>query len=107
MSLDSLLMYWYLKMYVRLLCLFFYYWQDFVYISVLNGNCLLFNNSGSFSLLGDNSLAHKLRVMAAVKLHLNATYPQHLALESVYEKRQYIMDGKLFSSRIMFELTCP
>ena len=34
------------------------------------------------------SLAHKLRVMAAVKQHLNATYAQHLALKSVYEKRQ-------------------
>ena len=36
--------------------------------------------------------------MAAVKLHLNATYAQHLALKSVYEKKQCIMSGKLFSS---------
>ena len=35
-----------------------------------------------------HSLAHELRVIAAVKLHLNATYAQHLALKSVYEKRQ-------------------
>ena len=43
------------------------------------------------------------RVMAAaVKLHLNATYAQHLALKSVYEKRQ--VGGKLFSSKIKFEL---
>ena len=57
----------------------------------------------SLSLVGDNSLAHKLTVMAAVKLHLNATYAQHLALKSIYEKRQCIMGGKLFSCRIMFE----
>ena len=31
-------------------------------------------NSASLSLVEDNSLAHKLRVMAAVELHLNATY---------------------------------
>ena len=43
-------------------------------------------------------MTHKHRVMAAaVKLHLNATYAQHLALKSVYEKRQYVMGGKLFS----------
>ena len=68
--------------------------------------CSVFSNSGSLSLVGDNSLTHKLRGMAAVKLHLNAAYAQHLALKSVYEKRQYIMGGKLFSSRIMFELAC-
>ena len=49
--------------------------------------CQLFN-SASLPLVGDNSLVHKLRVMAAVKLHLNATYAQHLALKSVYEKRR-------------------
>ena len=27
---------------------------------------------------------------------------QHYTLKSVYEKRQYIMGGKLFSSRVMF-----
>ena len=48
--------------------------------------CQLFN-SASLSLVGDHSLVHKLRVMAAVELHLNATYAQHLALKSVYEKR--------------------
>ena len=49
-------------------------------------------------------MAHKRRVMAAVKIHLNATYAQHLALKSGFEKRQYEMGGKLFSSKIMFEL---
>ena len=39
----------------------------------------LFKNPASLSLVGGNSLAHKLRVMAAVKLHLNATYTQYLA----------------------------
>ena len=48
------------------------------------------SNSAFLSLVADNSLVHKLRVMAAVELHLNATYAQHLALKSVYDdvKRQ-------------------
>ena len=56
-------------------------------------------SSASLSRVGDNSLAHKCRVMIAVKLHLNATYAQNLAqlklklLKSVYEKRQQIMGG--------------
>ena len=50
-------------------------------------------NSASLSLVGDNSLVHKLRVMAAVELHLNATYAKHLALKSVFGKRQYITDN--------------
>ena len=54
----------------------------------------LFNNSASLSLVGGNSLAHKLRVMAALKLHLNATYAQHLALKSVYEKRQHLRNNE-------------
>ena len=67
-----------------------------------NENCLF--NLASLLLVGDNSLAHKQRVMVAAKLHLNATCAQHLALKSVYdvETRQarYIMGGsKLFSSR--------
>ena len=36
--------------------------------------------------------------MTAVELNLNATYAQHLAVKPVYEKGQYIMGGKLFSS---------
>ena len=52
-----------------------------------------------------SSLGHKLRVIAAVELQLDATYIQHFALKSVYEKRQCIMGGKLFSSKIMFELS--
>ena len=42
-------------------------------------------------LVGDKSPVHELRVMAVVELHLNATY-------AFYEKRKYIMGGKLFSS---------
>ena len=75
---------------------------NILFRSMPNENCLL-SNSASLSLVGDNSLAHKLTVMAAVKLHLNATYAQYLALKSIYEKRQCIMGGKLFSCRIMFE----
>ena len=57
---------------------------------------------------GGNSMTHKHRVMAAaVKLHLNATYAQHLALKSVYEKRQYVMGGKLFSVKDnVWTITC-
>ena len=43
--------------------------------------------------------------MAAVELHVNATYAQHPALKSVYGKIQSVIDGKLFSSyRTLFEL---
>ena len=41
--------------------------------------------------------------MEAVELHLNATYAQDLALKSVYEENQYIMSGKLFSSKTFSE----
>ena len=109
MPLDSLLIYCYhvVKIYVRLLCLCCYcYWQQyFVQINVkgkVNKNCS-FNNSVSLSLVEGNTLAHKLRVIKAVKLQLNAIYAQHLALKLVHEKRQYIMGGKLFSSKKMFE----
>ena len=36
--------------------------------------------------------------MAPVELNLNATYAQNSALKLVYEKSQYVMGGKLFSS---------
>ena len=52
---------------------------------------------------GGNSMTHRV-MAAAVKLHLNATYAQHLALKSVYEKRHYVMGGKLFSSKVIFEV---
>ena len=45
--------------------------------SMPNGNCLF--SSASLSLVGDNSPVHELRVMAAVELHVNATYyAQHI-----------------------------
>ena len=49
---------------------------------------------------------HELRVMASVKLHVNATcYAQHPVLKSVYGKSQSVLGGKLFSScRRVFEL---
>ena len=47
----------------------------------------------------DNSLVHKLRVMAAVELDVNGTYyAQHPTLESVYGKGQSVIGGQLFSS---------
>ena len=52
--------------------------------SMPNGNHLF--NMASLSLVGDNSPAHKLSVMSAVELHLNAAYTKHLALKSVYQK---------------------
>ena len=67
------------------LSVFFLTTGNILFRSMPNGNYLF--NSASLSLVGDNYLAHKLRVMAAVELHLNATYAQHLALKSVYEKR--------------------
>ena len=55
-------------------------------------------------MVGENSLVHELRV-AAVKLHLNATYAQHpAALKSVYYEKKS-MGGLLFSSyTTVFEL---
>ena len=50
--------------------------------------------SASLSLVGDNSLVNELRVIAAVELHVNATYATY-ALKSVYEKSQSVMDVKL------------
>ena len=89
-------MHWFVKMYVRLLCLLSYYWQYFV-VRPMPMWKVPVHNSASLPLVGDNSLAHKSRVVAAVELHLNASYAQHLALESVYEKRQYkIMGGSHF-----------
>ena len=100
MSLESLLKYFTYKSLLKNVChaslSWFYctthYWQYFVYINInakckWNGNYLF--NSASLSRVGDNSLAHKLRVMTAVKLHLNATlYPTScaIALKAVYEK---------------------
>ena len=40
------------------------------------------------SLVGDNSVVHELRVIAAVESHVYATYAQNPALKSVYEKSQ-------------------
>ena len=72
--------------------------------STPNRNCPF--SSASLSLVGDNSLVHERRVMAAVELHVNSTYyAQYPALKSVYEKRQSARGGKLFSSyRTVFQL---
>ena len=56
---------------------------NILFRSMLNGNCLF--SSASLSLVGDNSLVHELRMIAAVELHLYATYyAQHPVLKSVY-----------------------
>ena len=77
---------------------------NILFRSIPNGNWLF--SSASLSLIGDNSLVHELRVMASVKLHVNATcYAQHPALKSVYGKSHSVLGGKLFSScRRVFEL---
>ena len=50
---------------------------NILFRSMPKGNCLF--SSASLSLVGDNSLVHELRVIAAVELHVNATYcVQHL-----------------------------
>ena len=47
----------------------------------------------------DNSLVHEILVMAAVELHVNATYhAQHPALKSDYGKDESVIAVKLFSS---------
>ena len=43
--------------------------------------------------------------MAAVELHVNATYAKHQPLKVVYGKSRSVIVGQLFfSSRTMFEL---
>ena len=76
---------------------------SFLFRSMSNANYLL---SSVFLLLaGDNSLVHDIRKIAAVKLHLSATYTQCLVLKSVYKKSQYVIGDKLFSSnRAVLEL---
>ena len=44
-------------------------------------------SSASLPLVGDNSLMHELGLLAAVKLHLNATFAQDPAWKSVYGKK--------------------
>ena len=99
MCLDRLLMYWYVVKNVCQASLPSLTNGNILFRSMRNGNCLL--NSASLSLVGDNSMVHE---RWAVELHLNATYAQHLSLQSIYEKSQYIMGGELFSSRTVFEL---
>ena len=76
---------------------------SFLFRSMSNANYLL---SSVFLLLaGDNSLVHDIRKIAAVKLHLSATYTQCLVLKSVYKKSQYVIGDKLFSfNRTVLEL---
>ena len=61
------------------------------------------------SLVADNSLVHQLRMIAAVELHVNATYTQHPALKSVYENKpiscqQWVVSQLFSSCRTVFEL---
>ena len=63
--------------------------DNLLFRSMPNRNCHL--SSESLSLVGDNSLVHEIRKMAAVELHLNARYAQNSALKSVYEKSQWVV----------------
>ena len=103
MPLDRLLMYVVKNVCQASLAFRPYSTGSILFRSMRNGNCLF--SSASLTLLRDNSLVHELGVMAAVELHLNATYAQDPAWKSVYEKNQYVMSGMLFSSyRTGFEL---
>ena len=70
-----------------------------------NGNCLY--SLASLPLVGEitHCCMKELRVMPAVKLHVNVTYyAQHSALKSIYGKSQSVIGGKSFSSyRTVFE----
>ena len=58
---------------------------NILFESMPNGNCLF--SSASLSLVGDNSLVHGRRVMAAVEQHLNATYyTRHLHWNELMKK---------------------
>ena len=65
--------------------------------SLPNENFLF--SSASLSLVDNNSLLHKLRVMAAVDPHGNATYDaQHPAKKSIYAKRNSVMLEKSYKT---------
>ena len=65
--------------------------------SLPNENFLF--SSASLSLVDNNSLLHKLRVMAAVDPHGNATYDaQHPAKKSIYAKRNSAMLEKSYKT---------
>ena len=85
MSLDHLLIYVVKNVCQTSLCAFAIT-GNILFRSMPNGNCL--PSSASLSLVGDNSLVHELEVMAAVKLHLNATHTQDPALKSFNEKEK-------------------
>ena len=60
-----------------------YYSANILFKSMPNANCRFI----STLLVGANSLAHELRVMAVAELHVTVTYyAQHSASKSVYEK---------------------
>ena len=46
-------------------------------------------------MVGDNALVHELSVMKSVEL---GTFKCNIWSTSIYEKRQYLIGGKLFSS---------
>ena len=58
---------------------------------------VLVHSPASLSLVGDKSLGHELRKLAAAELHVNVAYhTQHPALKSVYGTSQSVIGGKLF-----------
>ena len=61
----------------------------------------LVHSPASLPSVGDKSLVHEPRKLAAAELHVNVAYhTQHPALKSVYGKSQSVTGGKLFSSYI-------
>ena len=78
---------------------------NILFRSVANGN-FLFNSASIVIERRYLTGGYELRVMAAVELHVNATYyVQHPTLKSLYGKSQPVIIGKLFSSyRTVFEL---
>ena len=61
------------------------------------GGGVLVHSPASLSLVGDKSLVHELRKLAAAELHVNVAYhTRHPALKSVYGTSQSVIGGKLF-----------
>ena len=77
--------------------LFFCFCLFFVFVFFFWGGVVLVHSPASLSLVGDKSLVHELRKLAAAELHVNVAYhTRHPALKSVYGKSQSVIGGKLF-----------
>ena len=81
----------------------FVFWFVFLFLFVFcfcfffGGEVVLVHSPASLSLVGDKSLVHELRKLAAAELHVNVAYhTRHPALKSVYGTSQSVIGGKLF-----------